>query len=88
MDASTLVFGLSGLLILVCFLSPLASLLRLPNALLLSAVGALLGYLIHTNQWAPAWLGDYLTSLQAFEIPSDTILVVFCQCCCLKQRWP
>ena len=77
MDASTLVFGLSGLLILVCFLSPLASLLRLPNALLLSAVGALLGYLIHTNQWAPAWLGDYLTSLQAFEIPSDTILVVF-----------
>ena len=72
-----LVFGLSGLLVLVCFLSPLASLLRIPSSLLLSLVGALLGYLVHTHQWAPAWLGEYLTSLQAFEIPSETILVVF-----------
>lgn len=77
MDASTLVFGLSGLLVLVCFLSPLAGIFRIPNTLLLSLVGALLGYLVHTHQWAPPWLAEYLSSLQAFEIPSETILVVF-----------
>jgi len=72
-----LVFGLSGLLVLVCFLSPLAGVLRIPNTLLLSIVGASLGYFVHTHAWAPPWLADYLVSLQAFEIPSETILVVF-----------
>ncbi|WP_243479006.1 cation:proton antiporter [Orrella daihaiensis] len=72
-----LIFGLAGLLVLVCFLSPLASALRIPATLLLSVVGALLGYLIHVHDWAPAWLADSLVTLQAFEIPSETILVVF-----------
>lgn len=72
-----LIFGLAGLLVLVCFLSPLASALRIPATLLLSVVGALLGYLIHVHDWAPAWLADSLELLQAFEIPSETILVVF-----------
>ena len=72
-----LIFGLAGLLVLVCFLSPLAGALRIPASLLLSAVGTLLGYVVHIHGWAPAWLGDYLSVLQAFEVPSGTILVVF-----------
>ena len=77
MTTEMLVFGLAGLLVLVCFLSPLASALRIPSTLLLSIVGALLGYVIHVHAWAPAWLADSLEVLQAFEIPSETILVVF-----------
>ncbi|UOD50600.1 cation:proton antiporter [Orrella daihaiensis] len=77
MAINMLIFGLAGLLVLVCFLSPLASALRIPATLLLSVVGALLGYLIHVHDWAPAWLADSLVTLQAFEIPSETILVVF-----------
>jgi CPA1 family monovalent cation:H+ antiporter len=77
MTSEMLVFGLAGLLVLVCFLSPLASALRIPSTLLLSIVGTLLGYVIHVHPWAPAWLGDSLEVLQAFEIPSETILVVF-----------
>lgn len=77
MATNMLIFGLAGLLVLVCFLSPLASALRIPATLLLSVVGALLGYLIHVHDWAPAWLADSLQLLQAFEIPSETILVVF-----------
>jgi CPA1 family monovalent cation:H+ antiporter len=77
MAIEMLVFALAGLLVLVCFLSPLASAMRIPATLLLSIVGALLGYLIHVHDWAPAWLADSLELLQAFEIPSETILVVF-----------
>lgn len=77
MTTNMLIFGLAGLLVLVCFLSPLAGLLRIPATLLLSVVGALLGYLIHVHAWAPAWLADSLQLLRAFEIPSETILVVF-----------
>lgn len=72
-----IVFGLAGLLVLVCFLTPLASLLKIPFSLALSLAGAVLGYFVHVHGWAPAWMGDYLEALQAFEVPSDTILVVF-----------
>ncbi|WP_159078987.1 cation:proton antiporter [Orrella marina] len=72
-----IVFGLAGLLVLVCFLTPLASALKIPFTLALSAAGALLGYMVHVHGWAPTWVGDYLDTLQAFEVPSDTILVVF-----------
>ena len=72
-----LVFGLAGLLVLVCFLTPLASLLKVPFSLALSVAGALVGYLVHVHGWAPPWLSDYLETLKAFEVPSDTILVVF-----------
>ncbi len=77
MATNMLIFGLAGILVLVCFLSPLASALRIPDSLLLSLVGALLGYFIHVHEWAPGWLATSLQSLQAFEIPSETILVVF-----------
>ena len=77
MTIDMLVFSLAALLVLVCFLSPLASALRIPATLLLSLVGASLGYVIHVHEWAPLWLGDSLELLQAFEIPSETILVIF-----------
>ena len=77
MNAIMIVFGLAGLLVLVCFLTPLASLFRLPFTLVLVIVGALLGYLVHVHSWAPEWLAQYLENLQAFEVPSETILVVF-----------
>jgi CPA1 family monovalent cation:H+ antiporter len=77
MAIDMLVLSIAGLLVLVCFLSPLASALRIPSTLLLSLVGALLGYVIHMHDWAPTWLGESLELLQAFEIPSETILVLF-----------
>lgn len=72
-----LVFGLAGLLVLVCFLTPLSSLLKIPFTLTLSIAGALLGYIVQVHGWAPPWLAEYLSVLQAFEVPSETILVVF-----------
>jgi len=77
MNAIMIVLGLAGLLVLVCFLTPLAGVFRLPFTLVLAIVGAILGYLVHMHSWAPTWLGEYLESLQAFEVPSETILVVF-----------
>jgi CPA1 family monovalent cation:H+ antiporter len=77
MAVDMLVFSLAGLLVLICFLSPLASALRIPATLLLLLVGAALGYLSHAHDWAPGWLGEALGALQAFEIPSETILVIF-----------
>lgn len=77
MATNMLIFGLAGLLILVCFLSPLAGALRIPASLLLSVVGALLGYVVHSHGWAGPWLAEYLSLLKAFEVPSETILVVF-----------
>jgi len=72
-----IVFGLAGLLVLICFLTPLASLLKIPFTFALSIAGAIVGYLVHSHAWAVPWLADYLDSLQAFEISSETILVVF-----------
>lgn len=77
MNANMLVFGLAGLLVLICFLTPLAGILRIPYTLVLSLVGAVLGYLVHVHDWAPHFLADYLEALRAFEVPSETILVVF-----------
>lgn len=77
MATNMLIFGLAGILVLVCFLSPLAGALRIPASLLLSIVGAFMGYLIQFHEWAPDWLGASLQTLEAFEIPSETILVVF-----------
>ncbi len=77
MTVDLIVFSLAGLLVLICFLSPLASAMRIPSTLLLLLAGSVLGYLSHVHDWAPGWLGDALESLQAFEIPSETILVIF-----------
>ena len=77
MDVGFLVFGLAGLLTLVCFMPPLAGRVKLPYSVLLAIVGCLLGIVIHVHGWAPAWIGDFLDSLERFEISSETFLMVF-----------
>ena len=77
MDVGFLVFGLAGLLTLVCFMPPLAGRLKLPYSVLLAIVGCLLGIIVHVHGWAPSWIGDFLDSLERFEISSETFLMVF-----------
>lgn len=77
MDVGFLVFGTAGLLTLVCFMPPLAGRLKLPYSVLLAIVGCLLGIIVHVHGWAPSWIGDFLDSLERFEISSETFLMVF-----------
>ena len=56
---------------------PLAGRLKLPYSVLLAIVGCLLGIIIHLHGWAPSWIGDFLDSLERFEISSETFLMVF-----------
>lgn len=77
MDVGLIVFGLSGLLTLVCFMPPLAGRLKLPYSVLLAIVGCLLGSLVHLHGWAPPVLGDLLDTIEHFEISSETFLMVF-----------
>ncbi|KCB48369.1 putative Na+/H+ antiporter [Bordetella hinzii 1277] len=77
MDIGFLVFGLAGLLTLVCFMPPLAGRLGLPYSVLLAIVGCLLGIGIHLHGWAPPVLGDLLDTIERFEISSETFLMVF-----------
>lgn len=77
MNIASLVFGLSGLMALVCFMPPLAGRVRLPYSVLLAIVGCLLGYLIHVHDWAPRMVADFLDALEGFEISSETFLLVF-----------
>ena len=77
MDVGLIVFGLAGLLTLVCFMPPLAGRLKLPYSVLLAIVGCLLGIAVHVHGWAPPVLGDMLDSIERFEISSETFLMVF-----------
>lgn len=77
MDIGFIVFGLAGLLTLVCFMPPLAGRLGLPYSVLLAIVGCLLGIGIHLHGWAPPVLGDLLDTIERFEISSETFLMVF-----------
>ncbi|MBV6304474.1 cation:proton antiporter [Candidimonas humi] len=71
------VFGLSGLLALVCFMPPLAGRLHLPYSVLLAILGFVLGVIVHVHGWAPMVASDFLDSLQNFEVSSETFLFVF-----------
>lgn len=77
MDINSFVFGLTGLLALVCFMPPLAGRVKLPYSVFLAIAGCVLGYVSHVHQWAPPVLGEFLTILSTFEISSETFLVVF-----------
>ena len=77
MDIGFIVFGLAGLLTLVCFMPPLAGRLGLPYSVLLAIVGCLLGIGFHLHGWAPPVLGDLLDTIERFEISSETFLMVF-----------
>jgi len=77
MDVGLIVFGLAGLLTLVCFMPPLAGRVKLPYSVLLAIVGCLLGIVVHVHGWAPPVLRDLLDSIERFEISSETFLTVF-----------
>ncbi|SOE46448.1 cation:proton antiporter [Orrella dioscoreae] len=77
MEVGFLVFGLAGLLALVCFMPPLAGRLKLPYSVLLAIVGCALGYVVHVHDWAPRVVADFLDTLDLFEISSETFLMVF-----------
>jgi CPA1 family monovalent cation:H+ antiporter len=77
MTIEMFVFGLAGLLLLVCFMPPLAGMLRLPYTLILAICGLLLGYFFNYNDWAPPVIKQLLISLQGIEISSEVFLVVF-----------
>ena len=77
MEIGALVFGLAGLLALVCFMPPLAVRLRLPHSLLLAICGFLLAYAAHANVWLPPVLGDFLGIINTFDVSHQTFLVVF-----------
>ena len=77
MDIGFIVFGLSGLLTLVCFMPPLAGRIKLPYSVLLAIVGCLLGIGLHLHGWAPPVLGDLFETIERFEISSETFLMVF-----------
>lgn len=77
MQVGHLVFGLAGLLALVCFMPAVAGRLRLPYSVLLAIVGFVLGLIIHVHSWAPLVMSDFLDSLQNFEVSSETFLFVF-----------
>ncbi len=77
MDVGLIVFGIAGLLTLVCFMPPLAGRLKLPYSVLLAIVGCLLGILMHWHGWVPPVLDDLIVTLDRFDISSDTFLTVF-----------
>lgn len=62
---------------MVCFMPPLANLVRLPYTLILAICGLLLGYFFNYHGWAPPLLRQLLISLQNIEISSEIFLVVF-----------
>ncbi len=77
MDINSFVFGLTGLLALVCFMPPLAGRVKLPYSVFLAIAGCALGYVSHVHRWAPPVLGEFLTILNTFDLSSETFLVVF-----------
>jgi CPA1 family monovalent cation:H+ antiporter len=77
MDIGSFVFGLAGLLALICFVPPLAGRIKLPHSVFLAICGCLLAYASHVLQWAPPVIGDFLSIINTFEISSETFLIVF-----------
>ncbi|AGF48066.1 CPA1 family monovalent cation:H+ antiporter [Candidatus Kinetoplastibacterium oncopeltii TCC290E] len=78
MNVGFIVFGLTGLLTLVCFLSPLSVRIKLPYSVILAIVGCILGILVYgPHSWAPFVVADFLDSLGSLEISSETFLMVF-----------
>lgn len=77
MDIGSFVFGLAGLLALICFMPPLAGRMKLPYSVFLAISGSLLAYASYVHQWAPPLIGDFLGIVNTFDISSETFLIVF-----------
>jgi CPA1 family monovalent cation:H+ antiporter len=77
MEIGSLVFGLAGLLALVCFMPPLAGRLRLPYSVLLAICGCLIAYASHVYRWLPPVVGEFLGIINTLDLEPETYLVVF-----------
>lgn len=77
MDIGSFVFGLAGLLALICFMPPLAGRMKLPYSVFLAISGCLLAFTSYVLKWAPPILGDFLGIVNTFDISSETFLIVF-----------
>lgn len=77
MNIGSFVFGLAGLLALICFMPPLAGRVKLPHSVFLAISGCLLAYASYGLQWAPPVIGDFLSIINTFEVSSETFLIVF-----------
>lgn len=77
MGIGSFVFGLAGLLALICFVPPIAGRIKLPHSVFLAICGCLLAYASHVLRWAPPVIGDFLNIINTFEISSETFLIVF-----------
>lgn len=75
MDISSVVFGLAGLLALICFMPPLAGHMKIPYSVFLALSGSLLAYLSYN--WTPPVIGDFLDIVTTFDMSSETFLIVF-----------
>ena len=73
------VLGVSGLLVLVGMLPPLAARLKVPYTVLLAAAGIALGALIQGAALGglSGPVGDFFRSLGGLELSSETLLYLF-----------
>ncbi len=77
MEIGSFVFGLAGLLALICFMPPLAGRTKLPYSVFLAICGCLLAYASHVHPWAPPAIVDFLEIINTFDISSETFLILF-----------
>ncbi len=79
-EIATYILGVSGLLVLVSALPPLAARLNVPYTVLLAAAGITLGGLIRSVTALDGLagpVGDFFKSLAELELSSDTLLHLF-----------
>jgi len=76
-EIESIVFGLSVIMVLVCFLPPLAGRIGLPYSVVLAVGGVLLSYLAHVNSWNHPFLHEFVQIIRQFEVSSEAILLIF-----------
>ncbi len=77
MEIGSFVFGLAGLLALICFMPPLAGRTRLPYSVFLAISGCLLAFASQYHPWAPSAIVDFLEIINTYDISSETFLIIF-----------
>lgn len=77
MEIGAIVFGLSVIMVLVCFLPPLAGRIGLPYSVVLAVGGVLLSYLSHVHSWNSPFLHEFLQTIRQFDVSSEAILLIF-----------
>ena len=77
MEVESIVFGLSVIMVLVCFLPPLAGRIGLPYSVVLAIGGVLLSYLSHLHHWNNPFFHEFVEIIRQFEVSSEAILLIF-----------